>query len=60
LSDALAVGNQAIEMLKFIESASNDEENNAIDTEKKEQGDFEGAMQAPGPPRLGEHAGYCD
>merc|ERR1719247_2884901 len=35
-------GNQAIEMLKFIESASKDEESEVIDTEKTAQGKFEG------------------
>merc|ERR1719269_184637 len=33
-------------MLKFIEGASQDEQTEHIDTERKEQGDFEGAMQA--------------
>merc|ERR1719421_2312298 len=39
-------GNQAIEMLKFIESASKDEESDAIDAEKTAQGKFEGEMTA--------------
>jgi len=39
-------GNQAIEMLKFIESASKDEESDVIDAEKTAQGKFEGEMQA--------------
>merc|ERR1719355_67375 len=39
-------GNQAIEMLKFIESASKDEETDSINTEKREQGDYEGNMGA--------------
>ena len=34
-------------MLKFIESASKDEESDAIDAEKTSQGKFEGEMQAP-------------
>merc|ERR1719174_1491135 len=39
-------GNQAIEMLKFIESASKDEESSTIDAEKTAQGKFEGEMTA--------------
>merc|ERR1719247_4101691 len=39
-------GNQAIDMLKFIESASKDEETDSINTEKREQGDYEGNMGA--------------
>merc|ERR1719174_260572 len=39
-------GNQAIEMLKFIESASKDEESDAIDAEKTSPGKFEGEMTA--------------
>jgi len=39
-------GNQDIEMLKFIEGASQDEMTEHVDTERKEQGEFEGAMQA--------------
>merc|ERR1719263_1960602 len=39
-------GNQAIEMLKFIESASKDEESDTIDAEKTAQGKFEGEMTA--------------
>ena len=42
---ACSTGNQAIEMLKFIESASKDEESDAIDAEKTAQGKFEGEMQ---------------
>ena len=34
-------------MLKFIESASKDEESDAIDAEKTAQGKFEGEMTAP-------------
>merc|ERR1719504_374046 len=33
-------------MLKFIEGASQDEQTEHIDTERKEQGDFEGAVTA--------------
>ena len=43
---ACSTGNQAIEMLKFIESASKDEESDAIDAEKTAQGKFEGEMTA--------------
>ena len=34
-------------MLKFIESASKDEESEMIDAEKTAQGKFEGEMTAP-------------
>merc|ERR1719333_941843 len=39
-------GNEAIEMLEFIEKESKQEMTDTIDTEKKEQGDFEGQMTA--------------
>jgi len=39
-------GNEAIEMLQFIEKESKQELSDTIDTEKKEQGDFEGQMTA--------------
>merc|ERR1719355_642 len=39
-------GNEAIEMLQFIEKESKQEMTDTIDTEKKEQGDFEGQMTA--------------
>merc|ERR1719472_269647 len=39
-------GNEALEMLAFIEKESKQELSDTIDTEKKEQGDFEGQMTA--------------